>query len=346
MFLRTRYYSADIPVWIDETSSPREWKADFLSPEAADVVRAVGAWIIVFRKGAQLSGRSEQDEAQQDNNGGGDLQEKEVAKQLMQAVQDIIRNAHDEEEVWDGTCLVVGMPGSSWKVQAPRNEVEQDESISVKPDELPKPLDIQGEGDDKARAQEEWEDSCLDLGFEYVDGSVGRDAGTNEFGERQGTARILEALEANEWEPSSGLDDDIDLDDLFEMGEFQTAADQDSSTKIKKDRRGNGACQTGDEGFNMEASQMESEFASLKGAVRGVNGSMEEDGVDKEAMEVEELEKMMLKMTAVRGMFEDSLIFRNASRDSAPEENADINSRYERPYAGTTTQTPRCKDSQ
>ncbi|KAI9671404.1 MAG: small nuclear ribonucleoprotein Sm D3 [Alyxoria varia] len=344
--LTTRYYSAEIPVWIDETSSPTEWKADFLSPEATEVVKAVGAWVIVFRKGAQLAGGSGQNESRHEDGGGVNLQEKEQAKQLMQAVKEIIENAHDgEEEVWDGTCLAVGMPGSSWKVHGLQNEVITDKTSMVEPNTLLKTLDIQGEEDNKARAHEEWEDSCFDLGFEYVDGSMGRDSGTNEFGERQGTARILEALEANEWEAPLGPGDENDLDDLIEMGEFATSVDQDIPTKEGQSKKGNDT-RAGDEGFNIEASQMGGEFASLKSAVRGVNVGQEEDAIDKEAMEVEELEKMMLKMTAVRGMFEDSLVFMHASQDSALEENADIKSRYERPYARAAAQTTCCKDRQ
>ena len=39
-----------MPVWIDHVADPPAWKADFLAPEARDVVRAVGAWVLCFRR--------------------------------------------------------------------------------------------------------------------------------------------------------------------------------------------------------------------------------------------------------------------------------------------------------
>jgi hypothetical protein len=49
--VRTPYYSATVPLWIDEISEVEEWKAEFMREEAGEVVRAVGAWVYVFRLG-------------------------------------------------------------------------------------------------------------------------------------------------------------------------------------------------------------------------------------------------------------------------------------------------------
>lgn len=47
--VKTAYYSARVPVWIDEISEPEEWKTEFMKPEAEEVVDAVGAWVYLFR---------------------------------------------------------------------------------------------------------------------------------------------------------------------------------------------------------------------------------------------------------------------------------------------------------
>ena len=48
--LQTRYYAAKIPIWVDEIPDVAAWKTEFLKPEAAEVVQAVGAWILYFRE--------------------------------------------------------------------------------------------------------------------------------------------------------------------------------------------------------------------------------------------------------------------------------------------------------
>lgn len=52
--IRTPYYNAAIPIWRDElpTSSTEleTWKAEWLGQEAGEVVQAVGAWVVCFKK--------------------------------------------------------------------------------------------------------------------------------------------------------------------------------------------------------------------------------------------------------------------------------------------------------
>lgn len=47
--VRTTYYKATVPLWIDEISNVDEWKGEFMKEEAGEVVRAVGGWVFVFR---------------------------------------------------------------------------------------------------------------------------------------------------------------------------------------------------------------------------------------------------------------------------------------------------------
>lgn len=48
----TAYYKAIVPIWVDEFSDARAWAAEFMAPEAREVVDAVGAWIYVYSKAA------------------------------------------------------------------------------------------------------------------------------------------------------------------------------------------------------------------------------------------------------------------------------------------------------
>ena len=48
--LETSYYSVDLPIWIDEVVNVDKWKAEFVTPDAREVVQVVGAWIYCFRK--------------------------------------------------------------------------------------------------------------------------------------------------------------------------------------------------------------------------------------------------------------------------------------------------------
>ena len=240
--LNTRYYRAQVPIWLDETPAASGWRTDFLSPDARDVVKAVGAWIVVFRKTAAQWTR---------------------ARELMEAVVSAIEIGYGGEGIWSGTLLCVGMP-------AKRGE-----------DEMPKIEEAAGSG------YEEFEDVCDDLGFEFVDGGIKGQEGKvrDAAGELRGTARLMEALESNEWD---------NVDDLEEEG-----------LDFLEDVRGEGvhAGPEKDEtlGFKRERSQMEKEFADLQLTLAGAE---EEEGVEEDGEEdqAEALERMMLKMTAAREM--------------------------------------------
>lgn len=60
LLIRNPYYSATIPIWHDKLplSLPELeiWEEEWLKEEAGEVVRAVGAWILVFRKAVNERG--------------------------------------------------------------------------------------------------------------------------------------------------------------------------------------------------------------------------------------------------------------------------------------------------
>lgn len=156
---------------------------------------------------------------------------------------------------------------------------------------------------------EEWEDLCRGCGaWEWIDGEIngeqeGKGGGKkeverNEFGgepsasngtmftlgigrlmlmcepEKTGIPRLLEALEANEWDSGeAGADADALSDELGL-----------------------------EDGFGAEAAQMEREMTELKMAVQGKEGVDGEEGGDEE---VQELENMILKMQAIKDMGAD-----------------------------------------
>lgn len=92
--LRTRYYTADIPVWLDEAPDAAAWQSDFLGPDAVDVVRAVGAWVVVFGAGTRDEGKA-----------------------LMRSVQKVLEQVYNGG--WYGVCIAVGMGmesmGEDWE---------------------------------------------------------------------------------------------------------------------------------------------------------------------------------------------------------------------------------------
>ncbi len=124
--LKTPYYTADVPIWIDDITSIQEWRTEFTKPEAKEVVSVVEAWIYCFRKPV-----NEEDI--------------ENIKASMQAIQEVVEKGCGLS--WDGICLAVAMPQSI----TPHLE----------------------------KSFEDWEDSCRDFGFEYVDAEA---KGKNEYG--------------------------------------------------------------------------------------------------------------------------------------------------------------------
>jgi len=115
------------------------------------------------------------------------------------------------------------------------------------------------------KSSEEWEELTMEYGFEYIDSEA---KGKNEFGEAMGVQRAREALEACDWE-------NVDALDFGENEEgFATS-------------------------FAAEEAEMNMELFGMKGALHGGDDGDEETG----DREVEELEVMMRKMYAIKGMF-------------------------------------------
>ena len=139
-------------------------------------------------------------------------------------------------------------------------------------------------------ADSEWEDLCLSCGggggagggWEYIDSEA---QGKNEYGEYVGLERLKEVLEANEWD--NGGDGDTNIEES-NIEEFETelglrhgslSAEEEFETRV--------------------------DFQGMHEAILGRGGDAgdQDDPPGGDHTQVEELESMMLRMQAIKGMF-------------------------------------------
>ncbi|KIH87863.1 hypothetical protein SPBR_05017 [Sporothrix brasiliensis 5110] len=161
----------------EDPSTPEQWADAFLADEAREVREALGGVVVVVDV-QQTSAFARQRDLV-----------KHVARlvQRLGPVVDVGLQEEDEDQEemladFEGVGIVVGVS------QTPIDE----ETMEV------------------------WDDACLVAGLEFVAVAPGQEA-TNEFGEKTGIPRLLEALEANDWELVG--DGEGDENDLF--GSFQ-----------------------------------------------------------------------------------------------------------------------------
>lgn len=283
-----------------------------MTDEAGEVVRAVGAWVVVFRMSrlydtghsgirSSTSGEGGSRSVEREQGQRQDEDEQEAASQpgvvepiaktwtradilsTLHHIHSIISFAHNNDHTnWDGTCLAIGMSGG------PISSLNSENAVDAIVDEV--------------ALTEEWEDQCFEAGFEFVDCS-GRgkgkggvvadedeDGSRNEFGERTGLARVKEALEAVEWEDLG--DDVLDLE----------VEDQDNvevAPGSMAKRRLYGLDEEEDAGFSLERHELEREFMGLKMDMAEENEGSE---MEHQQQDVEQLDEMMRKMLAVKEM--------------------------------------------
>lgn len=249
-----------MPVWLDLVAAPDEWAVSFLAPEAKEVLDALGGVVVVFALAE----------------GGG---AKARAKELVAHVGRVVREGLGGWE-WDGVLLAIGV-GTGRKHEAVGSE---DEEVVI----------------------DEWEDVCAEWGLEFVhvhdgDGNSDGDGSgdRNEFGERMGIPRALEALQANDWSAAGrvgdGAEDDDGDDDEF--GPLKTAGeDEEGESNAEFDPESMGF------GFDR------ADFVGLRKAIwaagrtdGGGEGDGDGDGDEEIGDEdVQVMERMMVKLQAVR----------------------------------------------
>ncbi|TDZ19465.1 Increased recombination centers protein 6 [Colletotrichum orbiculare MAFF 240422] len=256
--LKTPYYTANVPVWLDLIASPTEWAASFLSSEAQEVLGALGGVAVVFAIPSATASAS--------------APTAERTRKLIEEVGKVVNDGLGGLD-WNGVGLAVGV----------------------------------GEGD-----AEEWDEAAASWGLEFVQVRGGRaDEGKNEFGEKLGIARIVEALEANDWSADAAGNIWSDEDDEGE-DDAETA-------------NGGGGSKTKD-AENMDFGLDPAEMEQLRKKIFSVDDGGDDDdkraasgeslmdvrrrtadgrAADPERIAVEEIDAMMARLQAVRVMSAD-----------------------------------------
>ncbi|KAF2225930.1 hypothetical protein BDZ85DRAFT_73273 [Elsinoe ampelina] len=114
--LTTPYYTADIPMWIDEIVDLDQWKAEFSKPEAREVIEALGGWIYCFNKVPPSSMESRsviEDEA----------------RAGMEAIESVINKACGYN--WEGMKLAVAMSAQTAKPASLTSSKEEMEDLCM-----------------------------------------------------------------------------------------------------------------------------------------------------------------------------------------------------------------------
>jgi hypothetical protein len=296
--LTTQYYTATVPVWLDLISSPAEWAASFLAPEAREVLEVLGGVVVVLPLPPAPSSSSsastllpssssslQEKKDSGEDDGDGDAEEggrREKARALVEHVGRVVKEGLGGWD-WDGVGLVIGVA----------------EGVQT---------DLDGDGVD------EWEDLCAERGMEFVYLSrsnnravaTNEDPERNEFGEKMGLARVREALEANDW--SGGRD-------VTQLGlGMGSDDDEEGDEKGGSKRKGRKVSGDGDDEFDPESLDFgfdREDFVGLRKAIltggmgdtdaddpKGDRKDDDDENLDDE--EIQKVERMMLKLQAVR----------------------------------------------
>ncbi|KAK3501746.1 alpha and gamma adaptin binding protein p34-domain-containing protein [Neurospora crassa] len=216
--LSTPYYTASIPIWLDLISSPGDWSASFLSEEAKEVLGVLGGVVCVFEiplsSGSSISSSGGEADAKVK------AAQKEKTKELIKGVGKVVREGLGGWE-WEGVGLAVGVTTTTATA-----------TVS---------LDIGGGGGgggggettiaemdvDMEDEINEWDDLCAEWGLEFVhhrvvggnNNSKKGEEKRNEYGEKMGIARVLEALQSNDWSGGDGDEGDNNNRGLFDESE-------------------------------------------------------------------------------------------------------------------------------
>ncbi|KAI1505724.1 alpha and gamma adaptin binding protein p34-domain-containing protein [Biscogniauxia marginata] len=254
--LKTPYYTAEVPIWLDLISSPSEWADSFLSPEAKEVLEVLGGVVLVFSLPVNIQS-----------------EEGKAAQEIIQHVGKVVKEGLGGWE-WDGVGLCLGV----------------------------------GEIDDV----DEWDDCCAQLGLEFVQVRSQSVPSRNEFGEKTGIPRVLEALQSNDWSHASMDDLGSDFDD------FEASLDSSKDTHNPKST-GEDTVDPDFDPENLDFGFDREDFIGLKRAIWNAGREDDEDltngepstsagGIDnpsgdEEALdddEIQKIERMMVKLQAVR----------------------------------------------
>ncbi|OLN86884.1 Uncharacterized protein C19A8.11c [Colletotrichum chlorophyti] len=215
--LKTSYYAADVPIWLDLVSSPAEWSASFLSEEAKEVLSVLGGLVVVFSlpTSESTTATTSTGSVATDAIASPSAPIANNTRALITEVGKVVREGLGGWG-WDGVGLGVGI----------------------------------GEGE-----AEEWEELCAEWGLEFVQV------------QKMGIARVLEALESNDWDAADGAPPGIDSDS------------DDAESSLPRRRRP--LADGDDDDFDLDPESLDfgfdrSDFEGLKKAIWGLEQDEEE----------------------------------------------------------------------
>ncbi|GFF23483.1 hypothetical protein IFM58399_00308 [Aspergillus lentulus] len=315
--LTNKYYTADIPIWVDEiplpaavderahtqtqkqtqtqtgdegktspspSPSPAQWAVEFSGEDARVVRDAIGALVLCIKNLEDTSASlpAGTGTGTDTGTGAGSPGSGDDVKRLKEFLSAVgrVKNVIEEErgEVGDVPVLLVLVGGARGHKDARvRGEDADLEELDGASDE---PFSVGW-----------WEDQLFEMGMVGVEvlewdpkGEEGEER--NVYGEYQGMRRIREILETHDWAaPSEDADPGGFSDDGLE--EHLLGLDR------------------GENGFDLEVNELEREMLGLRMAIEhgGDDGDdHDEDEEDDDGLKVESLEALMMRMQAIRDM--------------------------------------------
>ncbi|KAJ5927321.1 hypothetical protein N7516_009094 [Penicillium verrucosum] len=308
--LETKYYTTEVPVWVDEiplaihgldtqsTPAPaptaEQWKTEFLSTEAEIVREAVGALVVCAHTPSDAT-------PPPGSNADADPAERPDVRALLDLMRGIgaVKERIDEERGGLGDVPGVfvligsrkGAVGTAAGQQGPKDP-DPELRLGIDDEDL-------GGGETVPFSVGWWEDQFFDmglLGWEVVewDPKEGLEVETrNQYGEREGMPRIKEVLETHDWSMVGG---DSGLD-----------GDNDPGVDSEDDLQDQLLGLDGSRGFGDEVHELEREMFGLRMAIERGGGDGDErdhsdhdDGEDE--IDVESMEALMMRMQTIKDM--------------------------------------------
>ncbi|KAF7712610.1 Uncharacterized protein PECH_003009 [Penicillium ucsense] len=332
LHLDTKYYTADIPLWVDEipptsdgaatapsvpenegsSSVPSQWRTGFLSEEAQIVRDALGALVVCVKR-PEITRTITPPGSDDHPVNEPDLSRRQDVRAVLELMRDVgaVKGCIDDERGGDGDVVgvfvLVGARGSAGTSSTARSGLDPDDGgEGVVGDEIG--------GGDVPLSVGWWEDQLFDMGlfgWEVVEwdpaekeGQTGEERRRNQFGEYEGMPRIKEVLETHDWStpsPAEDLDDEgFGFDDEDDLETELLGFGQRSHTS----------------GFGQEVHELEREMLGLRMAIErgGGDGDSDEDENGEgfvnrddgdEELKVESIEGLMMRMQAIRDMGSD-----------------------------------------
>ncbi|KAJ5485301.1 hypothetical protein N7539_005289 [Penicillium diatomitis] len=320
LHLETKYYTADIPLWVDEipstrdgaataplvpenessSSVPSQWRMEFLSEEAQIVRDALGALVVCVKR-PEITRTITPPGSNDHPVNEPDLSRRQDVRAVLELMRDVgaVKGCIDDERGGDGDMVgvfvLVGARGSAGTSSPARSGLDTDDGgEGVVGDEIG--------GADVPLSVGWWEDQLFDIGlfgWEVVEwdpaekeGQTGEGRKRNQVGEYEGMPRIKEVLETHDWSTPSPAEDLDDEDFGFDEDDLETELlgfGQRSHTS----------------GFGQEVHELEREMLGLRMAIERGGGDGDSDDDGNEELKVESIEGLMMRMQAIRDMGSD-----------------------------------------